>query len=371
MADVPISIFISYARSDSTFVDRLESDLRSYGFDTWVDRQRLEGGVEWARVIEQEILRREAFIVVLSPDSIISNWVLREIAVATSAARRIIPIIARPVSHVPIEIIGIQNVDFSASYTDGLQQLRNALLKTRDLPRNPINVNQPQMSVSMNNTLTEQTETSPAVPASDQPSGDASTTHYSGQTMSPPQSLTGSDSEVTLVTLTKIVARTLGRYSLNVPNGSLFRVFKNGVLYKDFGPGHYVWYDFTPNPIAATYTARKFDTHIRTSQPIIAHGVIPGEADNPTIHVKMEFLLTYQLQDVNTLLQTDQPLRRLELITLDQFTTVTRRLEYDQSGDWATMARDEVERWLRINSAARTGLQVLEVYIVGEPQEVT
>ncbi len=70
MADAPVSVFISYSRKDSAFVDRLEADLRAYGFDTWVDRQHLEGGADWARVIEQRILDHEAFIVALSPDAI-------------------------------------------------------------------------------------------------------------------------------------------------------------------------------------------------------------------------------------------------------------------------------------------------------------
>ncbi|HEX8728896.1 MAG TPA: toll/interleukin-1 receptor domain-containing protein, partial [Ktedonobacterales bacterium] len=67
MAESPISTFISYSRADSAFIDRLEADLRAYGFDTWVDRQHLEGGADWARVIEQQIQQRETLVVALSP----------------------------------------------------------------------------------------------------------------------------------------------------------------------------------------------------------------------------------------------------------------------------------------------------------------
>ena len=32
------TVFISYSRKDSDFVDRLEADLKARGFATWVDR---------------------------------------------------------------------------------------------------------------------------------------------------------------------------------------------------------------------------------------------------------------------------------------------------------------------------------------------
>jgi hypothetical protein len=38
------SVFLSYSRGDSQFVDRLEAELCVRGLDVWVDRRRLEGG---------------------------------------------------------------------------------------------------------------------------------------------------------------------------------------------------------------------------------------------------------------------------------------------------------------------------------------
>ncbi len=144
MADTPVSVFISYSRTDSAFIDRLEADLRAYGFDTWVDRQHLEGGADWARQIEQQIVRCEALIVALSPDAITSTWVRREITFALNAGKRIIPIIARPVASTPIEIVNLQYIDLSADYLLGLQDLRVALLKTRTLPPPPRPAQAPQ-----------------------------------------------------------------------------------------------------------------------------------------------------------------------------------------------------------------------------------
>lgn len=144
MAEAPVSAFISYSRTDSAFIDRLEADLRAYGFDTWVDRQHLEGGADWARQIEQQIVRCEALVVALSPDAITSTWVRREITFALNAGKRIIPIIARPVASTPIEIVDLQYIDLSADYISGLQDLRVALLKVRTLPPPPRPAQAPQ-----------------------------------------------------------------------------------------------------------------------------------------------------------------------------------------------------------------------------------
>ena len=57
MPDMPITIFISYAHTDSPFVDRLEANLRQQGFDPWVDRQRLVGGLRWRRELQDAVKR--------------------------------------------------------------------------------------------------------------------------------------------------------------------------------------------------------------------------------------------------------------------------------------------------------------------------
>lgn len=144
MAETPISTFISYSRVDSAFVDRLEADLRAYGFDTWVDRQHLEGGDDWARVIEKQIEQRETQVVALSPDAITSTWVRREIIFALNGGKHIIPIIVRPVERIPIEIVNLEYIDLSADYASGLQDVSVALLKTRSLQPPPRPAQAPQ-----------------------------------------------------------------------------------------------------------------------------------------------------------------------------------------------------------------------------------
>ncbi len=87
------NIFISYSRSETTFVDRLSADLLGRGFNVWVDRRRLEGGQDWSKAIQRAINDAVAVIVVLSPDSMQSRYVLQEYRYAQRSGIRIIPVI--------------------------------------------------------------------------------------------------------------------------------------------------------------------------------------------------------------------------------------------------------------------------------------
>jgi hypothetical protein len=176
-----------------------------------------------------------------------------------------------------------------------------------------------------------------------------------------------------LVTPNVPVKHFLGVYHADVPMGQQHRLFKNGKFKEDLTPGRHTWSDLSP---FVEYTISMVDTRIHTSRPVIARGTIPGKSgdpatgapDMPPCHVEIPLQLTYQLADIDTLLQTDKPLQRLELITRDQIATQIGQLRYAEVGMWPTQLRDEIQRWLRINAAGRTGLQVLEVLIIGEPR---
>ncbi len=60
------TVFISYSRKDSEFVDRLDADLKARGFGTFVDRSNLEPGVEWPDFIQRKVEECTAMVVVLT-----------------------------------------------------------------------------------------------------------------------------------------------------------------------------------------------------------------------------------------------------------------------------------------------------------------
>lgn len=107
-------VFISYSRSDSEFVDKLEDDLLGERFKTWVDRRKLEGGQVWDAEIERAIQRCQLLLVVLSPDALQSRWVRQEYVYAMKRNKLVIPIIYHPCQSVPRKLARLQLLDFKA-----------------------------------------------------------------------------------------------------------------------------------------------------------------------------------------------------------------------------------------------------------------
>lgn len=120
-------IFISYSRKDIDFVRKLAGDLEKAGYDVWWDLTDLRGGDDWPRVIPAAIEASQYVIVVLSPNSAISDWVEKEYTQALGLRKKIIPILLSP-SPVPFALNTINYVNFaSGKYIDNLQSLLHAL----------------------------------------------------------------------------------------------------------------------------------------------------------------------------------------------------------------------------------------------------
>jgi hypothetical protein len=120
-------LFISYSRKDIGFVRTLAGDLEKAGYDVWWDLTDLRGGDDWLRVIPSAIESSEFFIVVLSPNSALSDWVKKEYTQALSSGKKIIPLmLAR--SSVPFALNTINYVDFTSDdYAANLKNLLDAL----------------------------------------------------------------------------------------------------------------------------------------------------------------------------------------------------------------------------------------------------
>ncbi len=107
MADPVATIFISYTHADSAFVDRLDADLRTQGFDTWVDRERLVAGLRWRRELQEAVERAQVLLIVLSPEAVASQNVQIEYDYALDLGKVVIPVYYRQ-CNVPMELRAIQ-----------------------------------------------------------------------------------------------------------------------------------------------------------------------------------------------------------------------------------------------------------------------
>jgi len=82
------AIFISHASADDAFVKQLRAALENLGLPVWVDSRNLRGGNKLAPAIAEAIEAARQVLVVLSPRTINSPWVRKEIAQALAVEQR-------------------------------------------------------------------------------------------------------------------------------------------------------------------------------------------------------------------------------------------------------------------------------------------
>jgi tetratricopeptide (TPR) repeat protein len=126
-------VFISYSRKDSSFVDQLIRDLENAGIEVWIDREDIRGGDRWRPAIVESIRNCQAFLLVLSPNSVASENVSKELSIAETHKRRIVPIAYQPCiipAEMEYQLAELQWIDFSTlSYQSALGQLTQVLGK--------------------------------------------------------------------------------------------------------------------------------------------------------------------------------------------------------------------------------------------------
>lgn len=87
-------VFVSYSRRNKNFAERIARDLSDAGLDVWVDWRQIQAGELWQNEIYRGIERSEMLVVCLSPDSVASQWVQREVNTAREQGKFIIPVMA-------------------------------------------------------------------------------------------------------------------------------------------------------------------------------------------------------------------------------------------------------------------------------------
>lgn len=132
-------IFISYAKRDTfDLALHLRDQLRQLeGVTVWMD-ETLEPGESWALQIQQEIDAADYVVVLLSPDvnrplqdKQRRSFVLNEIDYAQQENKPIIPVMAQK-TRVPVQIAGVQFIDFTADPAKGLSRLIRKLTPQAD-----------------------------------------------------------------------------------------------------------------------------------------------------------------------------------------------------------------------------------------------
>ena len=103
-----MSIFISYSRQDQAYVNKLVEALREQDLPWWLDN-KIDYGDKWTKEIEENLKKCQIFLLVMSRNSLASEWVQRELTFAQQLKKPIFPLLLDGERW--FEVINIQTTD--------------------------------------------------------------------------------------------------------------------------------------------------------------------------------------------------------------------------------------------------------------------
>lgn len=121
------SAFISYSSKDSEFVERLVNDLSKSRKKVWWDRWEIKIGDSITKKINEGIDRNDYLILVLSPNSVRSAWVEKELNAGLMRELQSRNVVVLPIliadCNIPPLIADKRYADFRSNYGQGLAEL--------------------------------------------------------------------------------------------------------------------------------------------------------------------------------------------------------------------------------------------------------
>ena len=127
------TVFLSYASTDRANADRLRELLARRLSSRVFTVDNLSPSKNWENQLRDELTRATAFVVLLSPDSVRSHWVLRELGAAWGLKKPILPVVTSPdvLGQLPISIGGpvlqLKDLDDRSATEPMLQRLAEVL----------------------------------------------------------------------------------------------------------------------------------------------------------------------------------------------------------------------------------------------------
>jgi hypothetical protein len=122
--------FLSYTAYDLDLVERLEKAFKTAGQTVFVDRGAVPAGSSWAEAIRDEIEKADAFVVIVSRDSLSRDSAVgAEIGAAWGRRKQIVAVEASDVS--VADSLSLPRADYEVVSSNGLSdsELAAAILK--------------------------------------------------------------------------------------------------------------------------------------------------------------------------------------------------------------------------------------------------
>jgi len=127
----PSELFLSHSSLDRAFADSMAETLRRHGVPVWYSQTNILGAQQWLDEIGAALRRCDWFALVLSPNSVESIWVKRELSYALIQSRfenRIMPVLYQACDYERLSWVlsTFQIVDFTADLGPGYAALMRA-----------------------------------------------------------------------------------------------------------------------------------------------------------------------------------------------------------------------------------------------------
>jgi hypothetical protein len=141
-------VFLSHNSLDKPFVRMIASDIKASGIDIWLDEMELTVGDSLVLKIAEAIGKADYVVAFLSPNSIKSRWVQKELSVATTLSINgneimVLPLLLGEIQNreIPIFLIDQLYADFrkSVQYDSAFRELLRRL-KPGALPERVLNI---------------------------------------------------------------------------------------------------------------------------------------------------------------------------------------------------------------------------------------
>ncbi len=125
---LPKEIFLSHSTLDEPFVASISEVLRRHGIPVWYSRTNILGAQQWHDEIGAALKRCDWLALVLSPHSVESMWVKRELLFALQQNRfenRIVPLLYQPCDYERLSwtLSSFQIINFTRTFDEGCRDL--------------------------------------------------------------------------------------------------------------------------------------------------------------------------------------------------------------------------------------------------------
>ncbi len=138
--DNKYDVFISYSRHDTNVVNQFVDRLEREGFSVWIDRDGIESGDAFKRIILQAIKNSAVVLFFSSQHSNQSSWTAKEIGVAVKYQKTVIPILLDGSNfneEVEFDLINLDFIDYQDASLRGMMMDRLVKSLKAKIP-NPI-----------------------------------------------------------------------------------------------------------------------------------------------------------------------------------------------------------------------------------------